>query len=219
MKIVSNAKVKVDVSADFEALSHKALDIFFEEAQKAIKEKSVFRVAISGGHTPVRFFELIAEAAKVHDLSWEEVQLFWVDEHCCGPTERMCKNYKLATETFLPKIKIPAENIHNVIEDCPGGDCRDAAHRYEEEIRSIFHLEPGQMPQFDLIVLGMGADGHTGSLFPNSYAPLEKTELVTTVYFTDDKSNRITLTHPVLCAAARLIICSRWSQVAPFSTA
>jgi len=206
MEIASNTKVKVDVSADFEVLSHKALDIFFDEAQKALKEKDVFYIAISGGHTPVRFFELIAEVAKVRDLPWEKVQLFWVDEHCCGPTEGMRKNYKLASSTFLPKITIPAENIHNICEDCHGGDCRDVAHRYENEIKSVFNLESEQLPQFDLIILGMGADGHTGSLFPNSYASLERTELVTTVYFTDNKSNRITFTHPVLCAASRLVI-------------
>ena len=164
MGIASNAKVKVDVSADFGVLSLKALDIFFDEAQKALKEKGVFYVAISGGHTPVRFFELIAEVAKVHDMPWEKVQLFWVDEHCCGPSEGMRKNFKLATDTFLPKIKIPVENIHNIFEGCHEGDCREIAHRYENEIRSVFNLEPGQMPQFDLIVLGMGADGHTGSL-------------------------------------------------------
>ena len=139
-------------------------------------------------------------------MPWEKVQLFWVDEHCCGPSEGMRKNFKLAADTFLPKINIPVENIHNIFEGCHGGDCRDIAHQYENDIRNTFNLEPGQIPEFDLIVLGMGADGHTGSLFPNSYAPLEKTELVTTVYFTDNKSNRITFTHPVLCAASRLII-------------
>ncbi len=82
MGLVSNAKAKVDVSADFEVLSRKALDIFFDEAQKALKGKDIFYIAISGGHTPVRFFELIAEVAKVRDMPWEKVQLFCSHSSC-----------------------------------------------------------------------------------------------------------------------------------------
>ena len=137
------------------------------------------------------------------DLLWKKIQLFWVDERYVPPDSQW-SNYKLAAETFLNKVPIPAENVHRIPTE--HSDFAVAANLYEETIRNVFALEEGIIPQFDLIVLGMGADGHTGSLLPGSYAPFDTSDLACVVYVMDEKLNRITLTHPVLCAAKHIAV-------------
>jgi len=160
-------------------------------------------VAISGGNTPRRSFELLGELPKAKTLPWDKIQLFWVDERCVPPDSQW-SNYKLAADTFLAKVPIPEENIHRIPTEYT--DSKAAAQSYEETIREVFGLQENQLPEFDLIMLGMGAEGHTGSLFPNSYAPFDTENLACVVYVLDEKLNRITLTHPVLRAASRLAV-------------
>lgn len=202
MVTVKKLGPKIITAGGPEDLARAALEIFVNAAKKAIAVKDNFNVAISGGNTPGRFFELLSEQPKTK-LRWDKTQLFWVDEHCVPPDSKG-SNYKLAADTFLPKAGIPSENIHRICAECI--DCKAAAHDYEDTIRKVFGLEQNQMPRFDLIVLGMGADGHTGSLFPNSYAPFEKEDLVCVVYFMDGRRNRITMTAPVLCTATHLVV-------------
>ena len=203
MEAKAKYKPHVEIVADPEALAHKGVELFVAEAKKAVDAKDVFYVAISGGHTPGRFFELLSETAEAQSVPWEKVQLFWVDERYVAPDSEM-SNYRLAAETFLPRVPIPGDNIHRIPTEY--GDVKLSAHNYEETIRTVFNLEPGRVPQFDLILLGMGADGHTGSLFPNSYATFDTEHLACVVYVLDEKLTRITLTHPVLRAAAQLAI-------------
>jgi 6-phosphogluconolactonase len=110
----------------------------------------------------------------------------------------------LAADTFLPRVPIPKENIHRIPTEY--SDVKTAANRYEETIRITFNLQENRIPEFDLILLGMGVEGHTGSLFPNSYASFDTEDLACVVYDLDRKLNRITLTHPVLCAASHLAV-------------
>jgi len=203
METVANYKPKVEVVSDAEGLAYRVLEIFVGDATKAIKARGSFRVAISGGHTPKRFFELLYESPKAKALPWNKIQLFWVDERYVPP-DSPWSNYKLAADTFLTKVPIPQKNIHRIPTEY--SDFKVAAHCYEESIREVFGLEENQLPEFDLVVLGMGAEGHTGSLFPNSYAPFDKEDLACVVYVLDEKLNRITLTHPVLCAASHLTV-------------
>lgn len=194
------SKANIITVSDADALAHTALELFSKQAQKSVSAKAAFYVAISGGHTPKQFFQLLGEESA---LPWQKTHLLWVDEHCVPPDSQW-SNYRLAADSFLPKINIPPENVHRIYAE--RSDCKAAAHLYEETIRQVFGLQPGKLPQFDLIVLGMGVDAHTGSLFRDSYAVFEKHDLVCAVYFMDGKRNRITLTHPVLCAAKELVI-------------
>ena len=203
METATNYEPNLEIASDPEHLAARSVEIFVDEAQNAIKAKDVFYVAISGGHTPRRFFELLGEVPKAKSLSWDKIHLFWVDERYVPPDSQW-SNYKLAADTFLPKVAIPDENVHRIPTE--HSDFKVAARRYEETIREVFGLTEDQIPEFDLIVLGMGAEGHTGSLFPDSFAPLDIENWASVVYGLDEKLNRITLTHPVLCAASRLAV-------------
>ena len=203
MGTAAKYKPNVEVASDPESLAQKSAALFVGDAEKAIKAKGTFYVAISGGHTPRRFFELLSEVPKAKSLPWDKIHLFWVDERYVPPDSQW-SNYKLAADTFLPKVSIPDENVHRIPTEFD--DFNVASQQYEETIRRIFGLDQKQVPQFDLILLGMGVEGHTGSLFPDSYAYLDTEDLVCVVYILDDKLNRITLTHPVLRAASRLAV-------------
>ena len=203
METAANYKPKVEVVSSPEGLAQRGLELFVTDAQKAIKAKDTFHVAISGGHTPMRFFELLGESPGAQALPWDKIHLFWVDERCV-PADSQWSNYKLAADTFLTKVALPKENIHRIPTEY--SDFKIAACCYEQAIREVFGLKEKQIPQFDLIVLGMGAEGHTGSLFPNSYAPFDTEDLACVVYVLDEKLNRITLTHPVLCFASHLAV-------------
>jgi 6-phosphogluconolactonase len=203
METTTRYEPNLEITSDPEHLAARSVEIFVDEAQNAIKAKDVFHVAISGGNTPRRFFELLSDVPKSKSLPWDKIQLFWVDERYVPPDSQW-SNYKLAADTFLPKVSIPDENVHRIPTE--HSDFKLAAQQYEETIRRIFGLDQKQFPQFDLILLGMGVEGHTGSLFPDSYAYLDTEDLVCVVYILDDKLNRITLTHPVLRAASRLAV-------------
>jgi 6-phosphogluconolactonase len=196
-------KPNLEIVTDEESLARKSVDLFISAANKAIRAKNAFYVAISGGHTPRRFFQLLGELPKAKALRWDRVQLFWVDERYVPPNSET-SNYRLAADTFLCKVDIPKDNIHRIPTEYD--DVKVAAESYEETIRNVFNLSENRIPVFDLIVLGMGVEGHTGSLFPNSYAPFDTDNLASVVYALDEKLNRITLTNPVLCAASRLAV-------------
>jgi len=203
MKTTAKFKPNIEIVSDPEGLAQRSIGIFLDDAQKAINEKGVFYLAISGGNTPKRFFKLLGVRPQTLSLPWDKVHLFWVDERYVNPDSQW-SNYKLAADTFLTKVAIPETNIHRIPTEYE--DVKAAAYRYEQTIREVFGLEAGQVPEFDLILLGMGSDGHTGSLFPNSYAAFDMEDLACVVYVLDEKLNRITLTHPVLRAASHLVV-------------
>ena len=203
---------KIEVVSDTESFAQRGVEIFVVDAQEAIRKKNIFHIAISGGNTPKHFFELLGESPQAKALSWNKIHLFWVDERYVPPASPQ-SNYKLAADTFLSKVAIPQNNIHRIPTEY--SDFHIAAQKYEETIREVFELEENQIPEFDLIALGMGADGHTGSLFQNSYASFDTEDLACVVYVLDDKLNRITLTHPVLCAASHVVVLVSGREKAP----
>jgi 6-phosphogluconolactonase len=197
-------KPNLEIASDPEDLAHRAAQWFVSAAREAIGSRGVFHTALSGGQTPKRFFQLLGTASESRSLPWERIHVFWVDERYVPPDSE-ASNYRLAAETFLDKVDIPPANVHRIPTEYE--DINDAAHAYERTIRAVFGLEGPRMPEFDLIVLGMGGDGHTGSLFPNSYATFDTEDLASAVYVLNDKTlNRVTLTHPVLLAARRLVV-------------
>ncbi|MHC4334745.1 MAG: 6-phosphogluconolactonase [Planctomycetota bacterium] len=212
MKTIADYKPNVEVVSDAETLARRTIELFVTDAQKALASNGRFYVAISGGNTPRRFFELLGDLPQVKALPWQNIQLFWVDERYVSPDSKW-SNYKLAADTFIPKLPIPPDNIHRIPTE--NTDSNAAARDYEQTIRGVFGLQQNQLPRFDLILLGMGPDGHTGSLFPNSYASFDKDDLACVVYVLDQKLNRITLTHPVLCAASHLAVLVTGEEKAP----
>ena len=203
METFASYKANVEIASDPENLAYQSVELFIADAKKAIKAKNTFCVAISGGNTPRRFFELLGEVPEAKALPWDKIELFWVDERYVPPHSQW-SNYKLAADTFLAKVTIPEENVHRIPTE--HSDSNVAAQYYEGTIRQVFGLQENQIPEFDLIILGMGAEGHTGSLFPNSYAPFDAEHLACVVYVLDEKLNRITITHPVLRAASHLVV-------------
>lgn len=208
MSPVKFKKPKVEVLPDADAVSRECLRRFLDSTNNAIKSKGVFHFAISGGRTPKGFFELLGSEPQVKILEWDKMHVFWVDERYV-PKDSPMSNYKLAADSFLTKVPIPEQNIHPIpTED---EDFEKSAKEYAKTIRSVFGLKGGQLPAFDFILLGMGADGHTGSMFPNFYATFDTDDIACVVYLLDQKLpdqqvNRITLTHPVLCAASQLVV-------------
>ncbi|MCK4752296.1 MAG: 6-phosphogluconolactonase, partial [Planctomycetes bacterium] len=145
-----NYKPNVEVVSELESLSRRTVELFVADAKKAIGARGIFCVAISGGDTPKRFFELLSEVPESKALPWDKVHLFWVDERYVPPDSEK-SNYKLAADSFLGKVGIPEENVHRIPTEYD--DYKVAASHYEEAIQTVFGLDQGQIPEFDLIVL------------------------------------------------------------------
>ena len=203
MDLLHEQKPKIVKAEDSEKLARKALSLFIDSACKAIDARGVFYVAISGGHTPAIFYELLSEESAYSRIDWRKVHLFWVDERCVPPSAE-ASNFGLAAHTFLLDVPIPGENVHRVT----GEDTNyaQAAEEYEKVILNVFGLKPGKVPRFDLVLLGMGADGHIGSVLPNTNALFHTNSLVTAVYRMDAGFSRITLTVPVFKEAQEILI-------------
>lgn len=155
-------------------------------------------IALSGGSTPKKMHEMLARKERI---DWSNVHVFWGDERTVPP-DHPDSNYRMAKETLLDLIGIPDSNIHRMKGEI---DPEDAALQYEAEIRSVFRLVEGEIPRFDVILLGMGADGHTASLFPGTDALTETDRLVVANHVPQLQTTRLTLTYPVL-NNARLVI-------------
>jgi 6-phosphogluconolactonase len=181
-------------------LFHAAAEEFVRVARTAIGAQGRFTVALSGGSTPKALYSLLA--SNYADFVWNRVFLFFGDERHVPPTDPE-SNYRMVNESLLTKIAIPAENVFRVAAENP--DANSAALDYETRLRRFFEIRPGEFPRFDLILLGMGPDGHTASLFPDSAALDEQSRLVVANWVVKFNTDRITFTFPVLNRAAEVM--------------
>ncbi len=184
------------ICADYESLSREAARRFASAAEASGRRP--FRVALAGGGTPRRLYELLATPEFERRIPWERVHVFWGDERMV-PHDHPQSNYKLARESLLKHVRIPPKNIHPVPVTLPP---EQAATEYEQELRRQFGRRWG-FPEFDLILLGLGDDCHTASLFSGAPALHEKQRSVAT-HRPPHLPARITLTLPVLNAARRV---------------
>jgi 6-phosphogluconolactonase len=188
-----------------------AADEVIHAATDAVAARDRFTLALSGGSTPKSLFNLLSTNART-TLPWDKMFFFWGDERHVPPTDPD-SNYRMADESMLSKIPVKPENIFRILAENP--DAAAAAESYEKTLQKFFGVQPGQFPRFDLILLGMGPDGHTASLFPGSAGLQEKSRLVIANWVEKFKTTRLSFTYPVLNAAARVAFLVSGTDKAP----
>lgn len=156
------------------------------------KQSERLTVALSGGSTPKILFNMLAAEFK-NDFDWSKIHLFWGDERCVPPTDDD-SNYKMTVEHLLSKIEIPEENIHRVHGE---NNPQDEAARYGKELSASLETKNG-LPQFDIVTLGMGGDGHTASIFPHEIELMTDDRICAIGVNPDSGQQRVTLTGPVI---------------------
>jgi 6-phosphogluconolactonase len=197
----------IEILEDKESLIRAAAAAVTARAATAVAARGVFTLVLSGGSTPRDLFVLLADANEPFRarLPWEKVHFFWGDERHVPP-DHADSNYRMAKEALLDPLSVREENVHRIHGENP--DAAAAAAEYEKELRTFFHLEAGEVggrPRFDLVLLGLGPEGHTASLFPGSPALHEREHLVVAPWVEKFQTFRITLTPPVLNRAAAVL--------------
>ena len=195
----------VHISPNAEELARFAAEQFVRLAIEAHRERGLFTVALAGGSTPKTLYVLLASEQEPYraQLDFGMIHFFWGDERHVPP-DHPDSNYRMASEAMLSKVPVPLENVHRIKSEM--ADAEEAARDYEQVLENSFRLENRQLPRFDLVLLGMGSDGHTASIFPDSDVINEKRRLVVAPWIEKLKSYRITLTPSVLNKAASTII-------------
>jgi 6-phosphogluconolactonase len=183
---------------DHEALSQAAAELFAIQSRQASLICGRFSVALSGGETPHRLFEILATSPFREQIHWNEVDIFWSDERCV-PEDDPRNNANMAHQTLLNHVPIPASNIHPI--HCDQSP-EQAAIQYEQELRDFFSI---QNPNFHLVLLGLGTNGHIASLFPNTPALNEQTRWVSEVYIKTLNMYRVTFTAPFINQASQVV--------------
>ena len=174
-----------------------AAEEVIKATNEAVAERGRFTIALSGGSTPKSLYNLLATNARTV-LPWDKMFFFWGDERHVPPTDPE-SNYRMTDEAMLAKVPVPPGNVFRILAENP--DAAAVAEDYEKTLRKFFKLEPDSVPRFDLILLGLGPDGHTASLFPGTAALHEKSRLVVANWVEKLKTHRLSLTLPVLNAA------------------
>jgi 6-phosphogluconolactonase len=197
----------IEILEDKAALTRAAAAAVTARAATAVAERGRFTVALSGGSTPKDLYHLLADPEEPFRarLPWKEIHFFWGDERHVPP-DHADSNYRMARETLLDPMSIPPENIHRILAENP--DAAAAAAQYEAELRLFFSTPadaPEAWPRFDLVLLGLGPEGHTLSLFPGSPALHERERWVVAPWVEKLQTFRITLTPPVVNHAAAVL--------------
>jgi 6-phosphogluconolactonase len=192
---------EVSIFADAEALSRAAADLFAEKARAAIRSGGRFCVSLAGGSTPKRAYARLASDEHATRIDWGQVHVFWGDERLVPP-DHPDSNFRMAREAFLTAVPIPAENIHRMRTEFTA---KKAAEDYSSVIRTVFALSGDELPRFDLVLLGMGLDGHTASIFPGDDLTAHTGRLVAATPGERMGHRRLTLTLPAINNAACVV--------------
>ncbi len=193
---------EVHVLADGEELARAAADLFAQHAISAVGQRGRAVVSLSGGSTPRRMGELLARPPFREQIPWPRLHFFWGDERWV-PLESPDSNAGTARRSFLDQVPVPPEQIHTF--PTVGLSPRQSAAAYAREIQDLIGEEDGGLPRFDLVLLGMGDDGHTASLFPGTEALDERTLLAVANPVPKLGATRLTLTAPVLNAGRAVV--------------
>ncbi|MFV2057677.1 MAG: 6-phosphogluconolactonase [Thiohalomonadales bacterium] len=183
------------IAVDKEDLCTFAADYWLRCYSEAVASGRKFSIALSGGGTPKSLYQLMASKKYSEQIDWRKVDVFFGDERCV-PLDHVDSNYLMATTALLGNIDIPVTNIHSV--PFFQGEQARSADSYQHEIRQHLFHDENNIPQFDLVLLGMGDDGHTASLFPGTTILEEQKRWVSEVYVQRLDSWRISLTYPVI---------------------
>lgn len=179
---------------DLDALARAAAEEITKSAEEAIAARGEFKIALSGGDTPKPAYRLLADKPWCDRIDWDRVDVFWVDDRHVPPNHPD-SNFKMVMDTLLSQLPIPLANVYRMRTEKP--DAELVAEGYERTLFDEFDLEGDERPRFDLVLMGIGADGHTASLFPGSEAVRERERLVVAPWVDSLKAHRITLTLPV----------------------
>ena len=193
-------KPGVRVFNDLDALSQAAAALFIESCGSAITARGRSLIALSGGNTPAKLFDLLARSPFATQIDWLHLHVFWGDERCVPPDDPQ-SNYRQAEDALLSRVPIPAGNVHRVLGEAKP---EEAAVAYAQTLKT-FAAPPLDWPRFDLVLLGMGDDGHTASLFPGSPVEMNGATATVTADYEGRPANRVTLTPRVLNAARRVL--------------
>ena len=194
------SNTSITIARDLEELSESARQAFTEIANEAIQQRGRFLVALSGGNTPMKLYEKLA----VEKLDWAHMHFFWGDERCV-PTDDPGNSYGQAKKVLFDKVN--ATNIHRVNSDL---EPAQAAIEYANTLKG-FSESPLDWPRFDLVLLGMGDDGHTASLFPGSPVDVDTPTLAVVANYQGRPANRVTLTQNVINDARNIFFSQQGS--------
>jgi 6-phosphogluconolactonase len=196
-------KADVRILSDLSALSRRAAQEFVQAATAAVSDHGEFRVALTGGTTPKPLYQLLADDGALRaQLPWDKMLVCFGDERNVGP-EHADSNFRMANEAMLSKVPLKANQILRMKGE--DKDTEKAAKEYERALRASFKIKNGQFPRFDLVLMGMGNEGHTASLFPGTKALHEKKRIVVRNWVGKLFTERITLTAPAINNAARVM--------------
>jgi 6-phosphogluconolactonase len=208
---------EVHILPDGPAIANRCAQKFVEIAAAAVKEKGSFDVALAGGSTPKTLYGLLVnDPALRARVPWDKMHLFFGDERHVGPSDAQ-SNFSMAQETMISKSPLKPEQVTRIKGECP--EAEDAAKEYERDLRAYFKLSDGQFPRFDLVLLGMGSEGHTLSIFPGTKAVRENRRIAVHNWVGKVLMDRITLTAPAVNNARNVIFMVTGADKAPALTA
>ena len=204
---------EIRILADLDALTRRAAQEFMQAATSAVAQNGVFHVALTGGSTPKPLYALLAsDPALRAQIPWDKMRVYFGDERNVGPSHPD-SNYRMANEAMLSRVPLKAEQIFRMKGEY--NDTARAAQEYEQTLRESLKIAEGQFPRFDLILLGMGNEGHTASLFPGTKALHETKRMVVGNWVGKLFTNRITLTAPAINNAASILFMVAGADKAP----